>query len=165
MSTTLADYFAAQAEWRRQQAEQHPDDDRNPQSARALGALASYVSETQTEGFRLLAELELYLFKGQLGGGGTQREVARYGHGYVVGPSEHAELLEELLELCTQDAYEFALQHDGEDPTAQLFDFEVEAARDGVTLSRRYWRTRGSDEDEEAMEAYREEQLGRHPDG
>ena len=165
MSTPLAHYFAAQAEWRRQQGEQHPDDERNLQSARALDALASYVSEPQVEGFRLLAELELFLSKGQLGGGGTQREVARYGHGYEVGPRQHAELLEELLELCIQDAYEFALQHDGEDPTAQLFDFEVEAARDGVALSRRYWRTRGSDEDEAAIEAYREEQLDREPDG
>lgn len=165
MSSPLADYFAAQAERQRQQAEQHPDDERNLQSARALDALADYVSEPQAEGFRLFAELELYCSKGQLGGAETQREVARYGHGYEVGAREHAELLEELLELCIQDAYEFALQHEGEDPTAQLFDFEVEAARDGVTLSRRYWRLRGSDEDEDAIEAYREEQLDREPDG
>jgi hypothetical protein len=165
MSTALADYFATQAEWRRQEGEQHPDDERNLQSARALDALASYVSEPQAEGFRLLAELELYCSEGQLGGGGTQREVARYGHGYEVGPRQHAELLEELLELCIQDAYEFALKHGGEDPTQQLFDFELEAARDGVTLSRRYWRLRGSDEDEDAIGAYREEQLAREPDG
>jgi hypothetical protein len=165
MSTALADFFAAQAEWRRQEGQQHPGDERNLQSARALDALASYVSEPQVEGFRLLAELELYLFGGRLGGARTQREVARYGHGYEVGPSQHGELLEELPELCIQDAYEFALEHDGEDPTQQLFDFEVEAARDGVTLSRDYWRLRGSDEDEDAIEAYREEQFDRKPDG
>lgn len=42
---------------------------------------------------------------------------------------------------CLQDAYEFVSEH-GDDPSGSLFEFEIEAAKNGVHLPPRYWERR-----------------------
>ena len=42
--SSLQDNFRAQARWRREKAEEYPDDERNAQSAAALESLAEYVN-------------------------------------------------------------------------------------------------------------------------
>ncbi len=149
---SLSDYFRSQAEWRRQKAEEYPEDERNAQSADALDSLADYVAPDehgQYEAGSVLTVLEPHLFEGvSLGGEETGRVVSRYGFGYVVTTQHHAKLLEELATLCMIDAYEFSCEH-GDDPTETLLDFELAAATDGVHLPSAYFeRRRGSTEDE-----------------
>lgn len=138
---SLSDYFRSQADWRRQKAEQYPEDQRNVQSAEALESLASYV-ETDEPSSQVIAALDEHLFEGvTLGGEETQREVSRYGYGYRVTAGHHVEFLDELTTLCLMDAYAFAREH-GDDPTGSLLACELEAARDDVMLPRRYFELR-----------------------
>ena len=156
---SLSDYFRSQADWRRQKAEQYPEDERNAQSAEALESLADYV-EGDEPSSQLIAGLGEHLLEGvTLGGEETQREVARYGFGHRVTALHHAEFLDELTTLCLVDAYEFAREH-GDDPTGTLFGFEVDAAREDVMLPRRYFelRTRTHEHQlETAVASYRGE--------
>lgn len=150
MSSNLAGYFRAQAEWRDAKAEQYPEDERNAQSAAALRSLADYVepidsreaeSPTGERYLSFVPELEAHLFEGMtLGGERTRREVARYGFGHPVTGS-HEQFLWDLLLLCIEDAYDHAAEH-GDDPTGALHPFEVEAARDGIYMQPGYWRHR-----------------------
>jgi hypothetical protein len=154
----LSEYFRSQAGWRRVKAEEYPEDERNPQSAAALDSLAEYV-EDEAEAGSVLTRLEPHLFEGPtLGGEKTNREVARYGFGYEVRRAHHEEFLEELTVTCIQDAYEFVREH-ADDPTETLFEFEIDAAREGVYLPEYYWRRRSHSveyELEEAVGSYRE---------
>ena len=151
MSSNLADYFRVQADWRDGRAEQYPDDERNAQCAAALRSLAEYVELIEPtsgevgspSGKRTLSyvhELHAHLQDGALGGAHTRREVSRYGYGHAVG--SHEQFLEDLVPLCNEDAYEHAVEHDGDDPTGALHRFEFEAARDGIYIQRSYWRRR-----------------------
>jgi hypothetical protein len=149
MSTELADYFCAQADWRDRKAAQYPEDERNVQSAAALRSLAEYVEPIDSReaespaGKRILSfvhELEAHLHEGMiLGGERARREVTRYGYGHPVG--SHEQFLEDLLLLCIEDAYDHAVEH-GDDPTDALHLFELKAARDGIYIQRGYWRRR-----------------------
>lgn len=162
MSTAIADYFRSQAAWRRRIAEEYPNDPRNLQSAAALDALADYVEPDeagQYEAGSVLDQLAPFVFGDgpTLGGEQVARVTSRYGYGYTVGPSTHEAFLDELVALCVSDAYEFA-RDTGEDPTGELFAFELDAARDRVTLPERYFerRSRSTETElEEAVEDYR----------
>jgi hypothetical protein len=147
----LSDYFRAQAEWRERKAEEYPEDERNAQSAAALRSLAEFVEPREDGRYDLsvLHDLAAHVFEGSLGGEETQRVVSRYGFGYGVSAAQHVEFLDELLLLCLQDAYEFVGDGgDGEDPTGSLFEFEIEAAKDGVYLPHAYWRRDRASEQE-----------------
>lgn len=137
------DYFRAQADWRRQKAGEYPDDARNARSAEALDSLAEYVESGEAD--RLVEGLTPHLFVGMsLGGEETHRAVVRYGFDYPVNadanPTQHVEFLEGLQVLCMIDAYQYAA--DGNDPTGELYGFEVDAARDGVHLPHTYFERR-----------------------
>lgn len=141
-STTLAEYFRAQAEWREQKASEYPDDQRNAQSAAALRSLAEFV-ETDERAAESVKALEPFEYDTGVFQGGEQvnREVARYGYGYAVTDGTHEEVLRELVVLCLAEAYEFVAEH-GDDPSGELDDFEIEAAKDGIALDIRYWQRR-----------------------
>jgi hypothetical protein len=153
----LSDYFRHQAAWRREKAEEYPEDERNAQSARALESLADYIP--RDEGCvvnDVLENLNRHLFEGStLGGEQAAREASRYGYGYNVSPLRHVEFLEDLLVACWEDAYDFAGEH-GEDWTESLFPCEVEAAKDGVYLPRRYWERRSHSAEHELEAAVAE---------
>jgi hypothetical protein len=141
---SLQDYFREQARWRREKAEEYPDDRRNPQSAAALESLAEYVEPDESGNSeadeRVAAELEKHLAEFTLGGEETQRAVARYGFGYSANRWTHEAFLEELLVLCALDAYELVREGaSDEDVTGTLLPFEEEAAQRGVMLPRAYF--------------------------
>ena len=138
---SLSHYFRAVADWRREHAEDCLDGEPDLQSAAALDSLADYVDDGAQ--WPALAELDPHLDGGALGGEMTWRTVARYGYGYeATTPYQHEELLEELAVCVVADAYEFARRHDGDDPTDTLLPAELDAARDGVILPRRYFERR-----------------------
>jgi hypothetical protein len=158
-SRDLTEYFRNQAAWRRTKAEEYPEDARNEQSARALESLADYVDSGEAKK-GAVAALEAHIpdTGAAVGGEEAQREVARYGFGYEVGPQHHEGFLDELWLACMRDAYEFAGEH-GLDWTDELHPFEVDAAKDGVSLPTRYWERRPNwtpGEQEEAVLSYRE---------
>lgn len=160
-----SDYFRAQAEWRRQKAEEYPDDARNARSAEALDSLAEYMESGEAD--RLVECLTPHLSSEgfSLGGEETHREVARYGFNYPVNadanPTQHIEFLEGLGVSCMIDAYELAGAGNGEDPTGELYGFEADAARDGVVLPHDYFARRSGSMEHElegAVADYRQEQ-------
>ena len=161
---SLSGYFRSQADWRRQKADEYPEDERNAQSADALESLAAFIEPNEHgdyEAGAMIDRLNAHLFGPgmPLGGEQTQREVSRYGFGYRVTSAQHIEFLDELATLCLVDAYEFAREH-GDDPTGTLFDFELAAAGDDVMLPRRYFerRARSAEHElEEAVASYRSE--------
>jgi hypothetical protein len=159
MHKALSVYFRSQANWRWYKAERYLTDKRNEQSARALEALARYVEEAdEPEVAQLVSALEPHLFEGvMLGGERTAREVSRYGYGYEVAASQHLSLLRDLVHLCAWDAYEH-LREGADGVPVGLTDFEVEGAREGLRVPKRYWLFRGvwsASEQAEAVESYR----------
>lgn len=151
-SSPLAEYFQSQADWRREKAREYPDDKRNRRSAEALESLAAYVepnAEGDYEHRGLFETLSHFLVEegGGFYGRRAQEATARYGYdGSVKSALQHLGFLEALLIDCWEDAYEEAA-NGVEDEL--LFDFEVEAAENGVFLPRRYWELRrNSTEDE-----------------
>ena len=91
---SLSDYFRSQADWRRQKAEEYPEDERNAQSAAALESLAEYVEPDEHGEYeagpvidRLLPHLADHGMS--LGGEETARAVSRYGFGYPVSTRQH----------------------------------------------------------------------------
>jgi len=155
---SLSDYFRAQARWRREKADEYPDDERNAQSAAALDSLAKYVE--QEDAAPLVAALQPYWiaddssrgyavpggdgFVSSLGGEEAARAVSRYGFGYAATPQHHVAFLEKLVALVGLDAYN-ALRdegEDGEDYSGELHPFEVDAARNGVHLPMAYFERR-----------------------
>lgn len=160
--TSLSDYFRAQADWRRQKAEQYPEDERNAQSAAALDSLAEFVEPDESgeweAGRAVLEALEPHLSESvQLGGDEARRAVARYGYGYgATSIVQHNEFLDELVTLCMVDAYEHAGEHDGDDWTETLYDFEIEAAVSDVHLPRRYFERRKGWTEAEGRQAVEE---------
>lgn len=141
----LAGYFRAQADWRDSKATEYPEDERNAQSANALRSLAEFVESDENGELAYVEALGAHLFDGFIfGGEEASRAVSRYGYGYPATKGTHEEFLQELLALCLGDAYEFAgdAGEGMDDPTGALFDFEVEAAGDGVLLGRGYWTRR-----------------------
>jgi len=153
----LSDYLRSKAEWRRRQEKEFPNDHRNEDSAAALDALAEYVDGLDPSD-TAVTRLEPHQFDGDtLGGDRTWRAVARYGYGNIIHDDHHPAFLGELAVLCELDAYTYALEH-GEDRTHTLDALELEAARDGVTLPRRYFEIRlGSTQPEleKAVEGHR----------
>lgn len=154
--TDLAEYFRSQANWREGRAEEYPDDKRNEQSARALQSLAEFV-ESDEPNVQVVAALEgdLHPDSHALGGEETARAVSRYGYGYPATDASHGDFLEELVQLCLRDAYEYAREH-GEDWTDSLYEFELEAAKEGVPLPPYYFSRRPRWLESEAEEAVRE---------
>ena len=139
--SSLQDYFRAQVRWRREKAEEYPDDERNAQSAAALESLAEYVN-SEADGV-IVAELKKHQFEGRsLGGAETGRAVSRYGYGYPVNSMSHEAFLEELLVLCFKDAYAYASEQEGFDPTETLYPFEIAAACRDVSLPSGYFERR-----------------------
>jgi hypothetical protein len=160
---SLSDYFRAEAQWRRGRADEFPEDERNEQSAVALESLAEYVEREDAAQF--VGALEPYLFEGvDLGGEEVRRVVSRYGFGYnATTPVMHAAFLEELAVLCAVDAYELVRETGDEDPSGTLFDFELDAAREGVFLPSRYFELRARKAEGELAEvvaAYRADHEG-----
>jgi hypothetical protein len=151
MSSNLADYFRSQAEWRDAKAERYPEDERNAQSAAALRSLADYVEPVESIDYErpsgehvlsVVPDVEKHLQGvAALGGERARRAVSRYGFGHPV-TSHELFLQEDLLPLCYADAYDHAAEHDGDDPTGALHDFEVKAAKDGIYVRPGYWRSR-----------------------
>lgn len=140
----LADCFRAQAQWRRRKAEEYQEDRRNEQSAAALLSLADFVEEGADDLEHAVAlGRHLATDGSSLGGERAQRAISRYGYGHGVTAGSHAAFLEELLALCLWDAYEYVAENDeDDDPTGSLYDFEIEAALDGVVLDNGYWTRR-----------------------
>jgi hypothetical protein len=146
---SLSDYFRSQAEWRQAKADDYPDDARNQQSADALHALADYAEADSS-----VNALVPHLFEDiNLGGEETRRAVARYGFGYRVTPTHHEEFVEELGVLCLIDAYDFASEQSGSDPTGTLLSFELDAAQHRVHLPRQYWERRSHSAEYELADA------------
>jgi hypothetical protein len=133
MDQSLGDYFRSQAEWRAEKAAEHPEDERNAQSAAALRSLAEFVDH-EVDSF-YVHELEPHLIDGGLGGERAQRDVSRYGWDY---PPGHQAFLLELIVACFEDAYERA-GDTGEDPTGRLTADEVAAAQKGRQIWASYW--------------------------
>ncbi len=174
---SLSDYIRAQADWRRQKAEEYPEDERNAQSATALDALADYVDEGAPDcGPWTLSLLEEQVEVSSAGTGvpmlGEQasRVISRYGFGYrAVSPWQHAEFLDDLVSIALLDAYEVAAAGAPDDDRSDehlaelaeqhgLNPWEVEAALDGVHLDHAYFARRANwteDEQEAAIASYR----------
>ena len=173
MSTDLANYFRAQAEWRDAKAEEYPEDKRNAKSAVALRALAEYVEPIEHETaespsgehyLSFVLPVEAHLFEGMiLGGERTRREVSRYGYGHPVTGSPE-QFLGDLLLLCIKDAYEHAAEH-GDDPTGALHPFEVDAAKDGIFMEPSYWRHRDRSAIAEREKRVHEARAAEHAGG
>lgn len=153
----LSDYLRSRAEWRRRQEKDYPNDERHERSAMALESLADYVDGpdvSQSAIDRLGPHLS---DEETLGGERTERAVSKYGMGTHITTDHHAAFLDELAVLCEFDAYEHAKEH-GEDPSHTLVAFELEAAKDGVVLPRRYFEIRQDatqDELQKAVEGHR----------
>lgn len=144
----LSDYLRSKAEWRRGQEKEFPNDARHEKSAAALESLADYV-ETLDPSDRVLERLKPHQFDEEtLGGPRTTRAVSRYGLQTIVIADHHPAFLDELAALTGLDAYEHAVEH-GDDPSGTLTEFELEAARDGVALRRRYFELRLEQTEEE----------------
>jgi hypothetical protein len=142
---SLSGYFRDQANWRDLKAEEYPEDARNAQSAAALRSLADYVESGERETVNAVQALEPFEYGSGvlIGGPAAGRAVSRYGYGYPVTVSSHQEFLTELVVLCIEGAYEQVGEQAGEgDPSGTLYDFEVEAAKDGVVLGPHYFRLR-----------------------
>ena len=158
--TALGDFFRDQAGWRWSKAEEYPEDKRNEQSARALEDLARWVElEGDGSGTReaeFVPAVEEHMFGASLGGEEAKRAVARYGFGYEVDRTTHEEFMRELWVHCMEDAYEFAREHE-DDPTGALLPFELEAAKEDVSLPPQYWSLRPKSlvsELEETVDSY-----------
>ncbi len=154
----LSAYLRSKSEWRREQEREFPNDSRQERSADALEQLADHV-ESPEASQESLDRLRPHLFDADtLGGERTLRVVSRYGLGTIIVSDHHAAFLDELGVLCVLDAYEHAGKHGGEDPSGTLVAYEVEAAKDGVYLPRRYferWLEETQAELEEAVAGYR----------
>ena len=153
----LSDYLRSKAEWRRRQEKEFPNDNRNEKSAAALEGLAEHVESPEVSD-TAVARLAPHQFDADtLGGERTWRAVSRYGYGTIITTDHHRAFLDELAVLCEMDAYTHAREH-SEDPTDTLVDFELEAAKDGVALPRRYFEIRldsTQEELERAVEGHR----------
>ncbi len=137
----LSDYLRSKAAWRRSQEKDYPNDERNERSAMAIDSLADYADGPDVSQ-AAVDRLGLHLFDGEtLGRERTTKAVSRYGWGTHITTDHHAAFLEELAVLCEFDAYEHAMKH-GEDPSGTLAAFELDAAKDGVVLPRRYFEIR-----------------------
>ena len=109
----LADYIRSQAAWRKGKAEQHPDDERNARSARALLGLAEVVEamEKTPGGADLIESIEDELSRRSGGvampGELVSREVSRYG--FDTEAPEPAPFLGALLSAAHADVAQEAL--------------------------------------------------------
>jgi hypothetical protein len=157
----LSDYLRSKAEWRRRQEKEYPNDERHERSAMAIESLADYVDGPEAPQ-AAIDRLGPHLSDEEtLGGERTDRAVSKYGMGTHITTDHHAAFLEELVVLCDFDAYEHAMKH-GDDPTHTLAEFELQAAKDGVVLPRRYFEIRQratEDELKEAVEGHRASPL------
>lgn len=157
--STLSYYVRTQADWRRAKAEEFPDDPRNEQSARALEDLADYIDVHLDAGQLPEVEaIDVHMDEGGLGSYPTaQYSVSRYGFGYEIGSGwQHSDFIDELLLDIQSDGYTMLSQDPdleawGED--VGYYAFEVQAAKDGVALPRRYWELRPKWFEAEAEEA------------
>ena len=148
----LSDYLRSKAEWRRRQEKDYPNDDRHERSAMALESLADYVDGPDVSE-PAIERLGPHLFDEEtLGRERTDRAVSKYGMGIHITTDHHAAFLDELAVLCEFDAYEHAMKH-GEDPSRTLAEFELEAAKDGIVLPRRYFEIRQYASEDELKEA------------
>jgi hypothetical protein len=151
----LSDYLRSKAAWRREQKKEFPNDTRNEKSAAALEGLADYVDSGEASE-TALERLKPHQHDAEtLGGERTWRIVSRYGYLNIIVEDHHRAFLDELGAVTQLDAYNHAVEHDGEDPTGTLTESELQAAKDGVTLPRRYFELRLQMDDEEREEALR----------
>lgn len=148
----LSDYLRSKAEWRRRQKKEYPMDDRSERSAAAIESLADYVDGPEAPAIALGRLVPHLVDDETLGGDRTWRAVARYGWGTIITTDHHAAFLDELAVLCELDAYNHAVE-EGEDRTSTLAEFELEAAREGVSLPRRYFEIRLHAPEEELRQA------------
>ena len=148
----LSDYLRSKAEWRRRQEKDYPNDERHERSAMALESLADYADGPDVSQ-AALDRLGPHLFDEEtFGGERTERAVSKYGLGTHITTDHHAAFLDELAVLCAFDAYEHAMKH-GDDPSQTLAAFELEAAKDGIVLPRRYFEIRQHSSEDELKEA------------
>jgi hypothetical protein len=152
----LSDYLRSKAAWRRSQEKEFPNDARNDKSAAALESLADYVDSPEASK-TAIERLRPHQHDAEtLGGPKTWRLVSRYGYLNIIVKDHHRAFLDELGAVTQLDAYDHAVEH-GEDPTGTLTEAELQAAKDGVTLPRRYFELRLEISEEE-----REEELARN---
>ena len=141
MSSILSNYVREQAGWREEKAEDHPDDQRNVQSAKALNSLADYLEHEDAsvnQNVNFLCELDAGTGSFTPGEQGRYL-VGRYGFGYAAtSVAQHEALLDELSIAAMKDIYEEAADS-GTDWSEQLFPCELEAAKRRVHLPDRYW--------------------------
>jgi hypothetical protein len=152
----LSDYLRSKAAWRRSQEKEFPNDARNEKSAAALEGLADYVDSGEASKTAIERLRPHQHDPETLGGERTWRIVSRYGYNNIIIGDHHVAFLEELGAVTQLDAYNYAVEH-GEDPTGTLTESELAAAKDGITLPRRYFELRLELSDDEL-----EETLGRH---
>jgi hypothetical protein len=108
----LSSYIGSQAAWRREKAEQYPDDERNARSAVALEGLADHVAELEAARDPRVRYLVQFHQPGgpgtPIGGEETQRQISRWGfHRSDITPEQRDEFVTELCALAAQDAFEF----------------------------------------------------------
>jgi hypothetical protein len=108
----LSSYIRSQAAWRREKAEQYPEDERNARSEAALEDLASYVAELEQAGdprARYLAEYhQPEGAETPIGGEETRRQLSRWGfHRSTITWEQQDEFVTELCALAAQDAFEW----------------------------------------------------------
>jgi hypothetical protein len=152
----LSDYLRSKAAWRRSQEKEFPNDARNEKSAAALESLADYVDSDESSDAAIERLAPHQHDPETLGGERTWRLVSRYGYLNIIIEDHHRAFLDELGAVTQLDAYNHAVEH-GEDPTGTLTESELQAAKDGVTLPRRYFELRL-----ELSEEEREEELARN---
>ena len=157
-----ANYFREQSTWRDATAVAYPNDPRNAQSAAALRSLAEFVESDEREAVKAVDALEPFavVWDQFMPGEEGARAVSRYGYGYPVTVSSHQEFLAELVALCVEDVYDRIREGAfDEDPTNTLYDFEIEAAKDNISLAPHYFRRRTSALPDE-MEGWVKESRG-----
>jgi hypothetical protein len=108
----LSSYIRFQAAWRREKAQQYPEDERNTRSADALGGLAQYVAELEAAGDPRARYLAQYHHpegaETPIGGEETGRRLSRWGfHRSRITREQEDEFVSELCAVAAQDAFEW----------------------------------------------------------
>lgn len=155
-SLVFAQYLRELASWRREKAEEYPDDPRHSRSAKALDELADHFEESQEVKPWMHDALEQ---GANPPGERLKREASRHGYDFPVKSAEsRTTALESMAVDAVIDAYDNVTPEG--DATGLLHPWEEQAARDGLELERRYFERRMSmtaGEQEEWIDSERSE--------
>ena len=137
-SLVFAQYLRELASWRREKAEEYPDDPRNGRSAKALDELADHFEGSEEVKPWVRNALEE---GGDPPGERLKREASRHGYDFPVKSAEsRTSALETMAVDAVIDAYDNVTPEG--DATGLLNSWEEQAARDGLELERRYFERR-----------------------